>query len=176
MEVVLKKVWMCLFTCLTVQAVRLEEVKDMTAEEFILCLCQFMARRGVPCQIISDNAKQYKVAKSTLNRAWSMMVMSSDVVEFSVRQGIEWRFIVELAHWMAGFYEKLVGITKRALRKTLGNNCLTEKQLETVIVEVETVVNTRPLVYVDDDINSSTMMTPSHFLSLHSYSIVQNRF
>ena len=98
--------------------------------------------------------------------------MSSDVSEFSVRQGIQWRFIVELAPWMGGFYERLVGITKRALRKTLGNNCLTERQLETVIVEVETVINTRPLVYVDDDINSSTMITPSHFLSLHSQSIV----
>ena len=67
-----------------------------------------------------------------------------------------------------GFYEKLVGIMKRALRKTLGNHCLTEKQLATVVVQVKAVVNTRPLVYVNDDINSSTFITPSHFLSLHS--------
>ena len=84
-EVVSKKVWVCLFTCLTVRAIHLELVRDMTAEEFILCLRRFMARRGVPCQIISDNAKQFKVAKSTLNKAWSTVVMSSDVSEFSVR-------------------------------------------------------------------------------------------
>ena len=171
-KVVSKKVWVCLFTCLTVRAIHLEVVEDMTAEEFILCLRRFMARRGVPRQIISDNAKQFKVAKSMLNKAWSAMVMSSDVGEFSVRQGIQWKFIVELAPWMGGFYERLVGITKRALRKTLGDNCLTEKQLETVIIEVETVVNKRPLVYVNDDINSSTVITPSHFLSLHSQSVV----
>lgn len=171
-EVVSKKVWVCLFTCLSVRAIHLEVVEDMTAEEFILCLRRFIARRGVPRQIISDNAKQFKVAKSTLNKAWSTMVMSSDVGEFSVRQGIQWKFIVELAPWMGGFYERLVGITKRALRKALGDNCLTEKQLETVVIEVETVVNTRPLVYVDDDINSSIVITPSHFLSLHSQSIL----
>ena len=88
-EVVSKKVWVCLFTCLTMRAIHLELVKDMTAEEFILCLRRFMARRGVPRQMISDNAKQFKVAESTLNKAWSMAVMSDGVSEFSVRQGIQ---------------------------------------------------------------------------------------
>ena len=47
-----------------------------------------------------------------------------------------------------------------------------EKQLATVVVDVETVVNTNPLIYVDDDINSSTVITPSHFLSLYSQNII----
>jgi len=81
-----------------------------------------------------------------------------------ISQGIQWKFIVELALWMGGFYEKFVGITKRAFRKTLGNHCLIEKQLATVVVEFKAVVNTCLLVYVDDDINSSTVITPSHFL------------
>jgi len=46
-----------------------------------------------------------------------------------------------------------------------------EKQLDTVVIEAEAVVNKRPLVYVDDDIKSSTVITPSHFLSLHSQNI-----
>ena len=97
-----------------------------------------------------------------------------EVRDYSVRQGIQWKFIVELARWMGGFYERLVGITKRSLRKTLGNERLTEKQLSTVLIEVEAIVNSRPLVYVDDDINSSTVLTPSDFLSLHSQHIIPN--
>ena len=62
-------------------------------------------------------------------------------------------------------YERLVGITKRALRKVIGSRCLSEKQLITVLTEVETVVNSRPLIYVDDDINSSFIITPLSFLS-----------
>ena len=62
-----------------------------------MCLCRVVARRGVPYQIISDNAQQFKVAKATLNRAWSNMLTDSDVNDYSVRQGIQWKFIVKLA-------------------------------------------------------------------------------
>ena len=60
--------------------------------------------------------------------------------------------------WMGGFYERLVGLTKRALRKTVGKRCLTEKQLITVLTEVEAVVNSQPLVYVDNNIKSSHVL------------------
>ena len=49
----------CLFTCMVVSAIHLELVENMSADEFLLCLCRFMARYGVPRQIISDNAKQF---------------------------------------------------------------------------------------------------------------------
>ena len=73
---------------------------------------------------------------------------------------------------MGGFYKRLVGLTKRAIRKTIVNQSLTEKQLVTVLTEAEAVINSRPLVYVDADINSSMTLTPSHFLSFHSQLII----
>ena len=54
-ETTVKKVWVCLFTCLAVRAIHLELIEDMSAEEFLMCLRRFVARRGVPRQIISDN-------------------------------------------------------------------------------------------------------------------------
>ena len=47
-----EKVWVCLFTCVTVRAIHLELIKDMTAEQFLLALRRFIARRGKPTQII----------------------------------------------------------------------------------------------------------------------------
>ena len=44
---------------------------------------------------------------------------------------------------------------------------MTEKQLITVLTEVEAVVNSRPLVYVGSDINSSFLISPMSFLSLN---------
>lgn len=85
---------------------------------------------------------------------------------YAMKQGIQWKFITELAPWMGGFYERLVGLTKRALCKTIGLRNLTEKQLITVLTEVEAVVNSRLLVYVDNDINSSFLISPMSFLSL----------
>ena len=43
-----KKVWVCLFTCIVVRAIHLEIVANLSAEEFLLALCRFIARRGKP--------------------------------------------------------------------------------------------------------------------------------
>ena len=162
-----KKVWVCLFTCVAVRAIHLELIEDLSAQEFLLGLRRFIARRGMPRQIVSDYAKQFKTARVVLNRAWSEVLSSSEVNDYVVKQGIHWKFIVDLAPWMGGFYERLVGLTKRALRKTIGMRSLTERQLSTILTEVEAVVNSRPLVYVDSDINSSFPISPLNFLSLN---------
>ena len=67
---------------------------------------------------------------------------------------------------MGGFYERPVGITKAALKGTIGKLHLTHTQLQTIITEVEAVINSRPLVYVDDDLENE-IITPNHFLSLN---------
>ena len=37
----------------------------------------------------------------------------------------------------------------------------------TLITEIESVVNSRPLSYLKDDINSLETLTPAHFLTLN---------
>ena len=56
---------------------------------------------------------------------------------------------------------------KRSLHKTVGKLCLTNDQLLTVLKEAEAVINSRPLVYIAEDINSGMTLTPAHFLSLN---------
>ena len=135
----------------------------MSADQFLLCLRRFIARRGTPRQIISDNAKQFKSARKVLSKAHQEAILNDKVQDYVTGHGIQWSLIVELAPWMGGFYERLVGITKRALRKTLGVNCFTLTQLITILTEVEAVVNSRPLVYVADDIDSSHVLIPNDF-------------
>ena len=45
---------------------------------------------------------------------------------------------------------------------------ITRTQLSTIITEVEAILNSRPLNYVDEDINSATALTPNDFLSPYS--------
>ena len=40
------------------------------------------------------------------------MILSNKVDEFSTNKGIQWKYIVDLAPWMGGLYERLVGLTK----------------------------------------------------------------
>jgi len=116
-----------------VRAVHLELVEDMSTEEFLLCLHRFIARRGAPRLILSDNAKQFKAASTLLEKAWRNVTTDKRLNEFVSNQGIQWKFIVELAPWMGGFNERLVGLTKRALQKTIGSKFLTERQLATIL-------------------------------------------
>lgn len=84
-----------------------------------MCLRRFIAQRGKPTEIKSDNASQFKLANDTLNMVWKNVTKSEDVQSYVASEGIKWSFIVELASWMGGFYERLVGVVKRSLRKTI---------------------------------------------------------
>ena len=67
---------------------------------------------------------------------------------------------------MGGFHDRMIGLVKRSLRKAIEKLCLTEDHLVTVLKGTEATINSRPLVYGGDDINSGTPLTPAHFLSL----------
>ena len=64
---------------------------------------------------------------------------------------IQWHFILEKAPWNGGFYERMVQNVKRNLRKSLKNSQLNFEELTTVLVEVEAVINSRPLTYMSPD-------------------------
>ena len=161
------KVWICLFTCLVTRAVHLELIHSMTTEDFLLGLRRFLASHGKPCEIISDNAGQFKLASETVRKLWEQILTHSDVISYVANENINWRFIVELAPWMGGFYERLIGLLKRSLRKTIDRLCLSNEQLLTILKETEAVLNSRPLVYIGDDIHSTIALTPAHFLTLN---------
>ena len=61
---------------------------------------------------------------------------------------------------MGSFYERLVELVKRSLRKSVGRNLLSDTQLETLLKEIVAILNSRPLVYIGDGIDSSITLTP----------------
>ena len=126
-----------------------------------------MARHGSPCEIIADNASQFKLAQDTIDKLWGQMLKETDVISYSVNEKIRWNFIVGLASRMGGFCKRLIGLVKWSLYKALGKLCLTGNQLLTLLKEVEAIINSRPLVCVGDGKNSGSPLTPAHFLSLN---------
>ena len=160
-----EKMWISLFTCLAVRAVHLEIIKGLSAPLFLDCLKRFIARRGKPKLIISDNAPQFRLVKTTLDVEWSKTFKSTEVLDYYSYEGIQWNFTTALAPWQGGFYERLVGLVKQGLRKGMGRKVLHWDKLMTLIVEVEAIINTRPLTYVYEDIKSGFVLTPAHFLS-----------
>ena len=66
---------------------------------------------------------------------------------------------------VGGFWERLVRSVKRPLRKVIGRANLTYDELQTIVVEIEGLINARPLTYVYDDVESVSLpLTPSHLV------------
>uniref|UniRef100_A0A914V113 Integrase catalytic domain-containing protein n=1 Tax=Plectus sambesii TaxID=2011161 RepID=A0A914V113_9BILA len=159
-----KKVWICLFTCMVTRAIHLETIMDLTAEQFLNCVRRFIARKGKPDKIISDNAPHFKLIQKTIDLAWSAILKNENNINYFAQRKIEWYFITEYAPWQGGFYERLVGVVKQALRKTMGRQCLKFEQFYTLLPEVEAVVNSRPLTFIYDDFKSRQILRPIDFL------------
>ncbi|VDO77981.1 unnamed protein product [Onchocerca flexuosa] len=66
-------------------------------------------------------------------------------------KGIIWKSITPRAPWSGGVYERLIGLTKNSMRRCTGRKLLIQKDLITLIVEIEGILNTRPLTYVSFD-------------------------
>lgn len=60
------KVYGCLFTCLSTRACHLELVEDLSTDHFITALKKFIARRGRPQRIYSDNGSNFFGADNEL--------------------------------------------------------------------------------------------------------------
>ena len=161
----IEKMWICLFTCLAVRAIHLELVKGLSAPLFLDCLKRFIARRGKPKLIISDNAPQFRLVKTTLDMEWNKTFKSSEVLDYFSHEVIQWNFTTALAPWQGGFYERLIGLVKQGLRKGMGRKVLYWDKLMILTVEVEAIINARPLTYVYEDFKSGFVLTPAHFLT-----------
>ena len=162
-----KKACVSIFTCITVRAIHLELVEDMTSEQFLLALRRFVARRGKLNEIISINAPRFKVTKNTAAIIWENVISDRSIHPYLKNERIKWSFITELSPWIGGLYERLIGITKRSFRKSSSKLSLTSLQLQTVLSVVKTIVNTRPLTYVDNEFKSRKIITPMDFLSMN---------
>ena len=56
------------------------------------------------------------------------------------------------APWWGGFWERLVGMVKSCLKKSIGREKLSFTELLTVLLEVENILNNHPLCFVYDDV------------------------
>lgn len=154
------KVYICLFTCAVSRAIHLEIVSDLTVESFLYAFRRFAGRRSVPRLLLSDNGSTFLAAAEELKTLFQSVELS----EALAQRGTEWRFIPKRAPWFGGFWERLIGLTKTSLKKTLGRTYATLESLQTIVVEIEAHLNDRPLTYVSSDIGDPEPITPSHLL------------
>ena len=77
---------------------------------------------------------------------------------------IKWIFSPTAAPHFGGAWERLVQSAKKALRIILKNRSMTEEVLSTAFIEVENLINGRPLTHVSVDPNDPEPLTSNHFI------------
>nr|XP_047139026.1 uncharacterized protein LOC124814955 [Hydra vulgaris] len=109
-------------------------VPDTSAESCIKSLRRFFAKRGRPFETLSGNGLQFT---------------SNLTQNFTSSLGITWHFNIPAAPWWGGFFERLVGSTKRCLRK--------------ITHEVESILNNQPITFMYES-PGDLPLTPNHLI------------
>jgi hypothetical protein len=154
-----EKRYVALYTCLVTRAVHLEMVTSLSSDAAIMSLRRFIARRGSPTTIFSDNGTNFVGASRELRR-----LHEESVEEYATNHKIKWRFIPPASPFMGGAWERLVRTVKTALGSCLTNQPLKEDVLATLLLEAEAIVNSRPLTYISSSSESPEAITPFHFI------------
>ena len=151
------KSYVCFFTCTSTHAVHLEFIEALGVTKFIQCFHRFTVRRGMPSTLISDNAKTF----SAISKEVKKLVSAEGLHAQLESQGVKWRFILDRSPWQCGMWERLICSVKRCIIKVVRRALLRFVELCTLLVEIESVINARPLTHLYDDAEGA----PSHLIN-----------
>lgn len=159
------KAYICLFVCFASKAIHLELVNDLTTQSFILCLRRFIARRGKPLHMYSDNGRNFVGANTELQElAKFLMANESKISETIANDGINWHFIPPHSPHFGGLWEAGIKSSKLLLKRTIGNTSLTFEEMYSLLVQIESILNSRPLTPLSSNPQDLLPLCPAHFL------------
>ncbi|XP_065078978.1 uncharacterized protein LOC135701958 [Ochlerotatus camptorhynchus] len=182
------KRWVALFVCQTVRAIHLEVVNSLSTESCKMAVRRFIARRGAPQEIYSDQGTNFQGASNDLKReiaqinsslantftnrntSWRFNPLSSvrqdhreTVIKECAEKGIQWHFNPPSAPHFGGLWETAVRSAKTHSFKVVGETPLSTEDLTTLRVQIEGCLNSRPLTPISDDPTDFEPLTPGHF-------------
>ena len=155
------KTYILLFTCLQTRALHLEATVAMDTKAVVLALTSFVALRGMPTDILSDNWKTF-VSPDLELQSWVRSI-DVDAVITSTKANVEWHFTPPHGPHHGGVYEIMVKATKRALNALFRRPSLDPEEFRTALYKIASYLNDRPLTRTVSDGTLMTL-TPNHFL------------
>ena len=161
----LEKRYGCIFTCLQTRAVHTEIAHSLNTDSFVMALLRFIGRRGKPSEIYSDNGSNFVGAISELRkyvRQWDQQRISN---ELSAKQ-IQWHFNPPSSSHRGGVWERMIRSVRRLLLLITREQTLNDETLGTYLVEIERILNDRPLTPIVQDANDKLALTPNSLLLL----------
>ncbi|TWW77718.1 hypothetical protein D4764_12G0011080 [Takifugu flavidus] len=157
-----EKRWGIVFKCMTTRCVHLDLLESLDTDAFLMSLRRFVARRGKPFELLSDNGTNFVGGARELREAFE--TMAPHLKEQLAKQKIEFCFNPPSAPHFGGAWKREVRSVKTALKVVLKEQTVPETVLQTVLVEVEGILNAKPLGYVSSDLADPDPITPSILL------------
>ena len=156
-----------LFTCLSIRAVHIEIAHSLDTQSFINALRRFIARKGVPEEVRSDNGTNFVGGNKELRDAikeWNQ----GRIEDFLLQHSTKWIFNPPAGSHHGGVWERCIRTTRKLMNAISKEQTLDDEGLITLMCEVESIINGRPLTKVSDDPNDWEALTPNHFLLLRA--------
>ena len=154
-----------MFTCLAIRAVHIEVIHSLDTNSFLHALRRFIARRSQPEVIRSDNGGNFVSGEREIRAAieeWNQQ----KIQRFLVQQNINWLFNPPSGSHHGGVWERCIRTARKLLVALLKQQTVDDECLATVMCEVESIMNSRPLTKVSDDPMDLEALTPNHLLLL----------
>ncbi|GFU07872.1 integrase catalytic domain-containing protein [Trichonephila clavipes] len=146
-------------------AVHIELVSDLTSQAFIAALKRFMARRGKCAKLFSDNGKNFVGASNEIKKLLEIVKKPDEkLANYLAAEGIEWKFIPARSPNFGGLWEAAIKSCKYHLKRVVNGINLTYEELLTVTVQIEGILNSRPLCPLSNNDDDFQVLTPAHFL------------
>lgn len=157
-KVVLTKAYVALFVCFDAKAIHIELLSDLTTENFLAAL----KRR----QIFCDNGATFKGAKNILEKLYSLQdnEFKTQMNHFCTDEKIYFYLMSSYFPVFGGLWGAGVKSAKYHIKRTIGNTNLTYEEINTILVQIEGILNSRPITPVSTDPSDLTYLTPNHFL------------
>ncbi|GFY15691.1 uncharacterized protein TNCV_1283361 [Trichonephila clavipes] len=147
------------------KTVHFELVSDLTSQAFIAALKRFMARRGKCAKLFSDNGKNFVGASNEIKKLLEIVrKLDKKLANYLAAEGIEWKFIPARSPNFLGLWEAAIKSCKYHLKRVVNGINLTYEELLTVTVQIEGILNSRPLCPLSNNDDDFQVLTPAHFL------------
>ena len=81
--------------------------------------------------------------------------------DLMIKERVEWKFIPVRAAFMGGMYERLIGLFKTVIKRSIGRSLLSLDEFNTICAYAEASCNDRPLYYVSRQDSGTIPLTPN---------------